>query len=110
MHHVRPPEWPGFLSEMRRVVRPGGIAVVIEHNPMNPLTRRIVNCCPLDKNAMLLWSGQLKAMLSNAGFQNVSVRFILFTPFDNAFFRSVDRALGSIPLGAQYMTVGSVPS
>jgi SAM-dependent methyltransferase len=110
MHHVPPPEWPSFLSEMRRVVRPGGIAVVIEHNPMNPLTRRIVNCCPLDKNAMLLRSGQLKAMLSNAGFQSVSVRFILFTPFDNAFFRSLDRALGSIPLGAQYMTVGSVPS
>ncbi len=110
MHHVPPPEWPSFLCEMRRVVRPGGIVVVIEHNPINPLTRRIVNNCPLDKNAVLLRSGQLKAMLSEAGLQNISVQFILFTPFDNALFRSFDRALGSLPLGAQYMTVGSVPS
>ena len=110
MHHVPPSAWATFLTEMRRVVRPGGLLAVVEHNPANPLTRRIVNNCPLDKNAVLLRSGQLKAMLSEAGLQNVSVQFILFTPFDNAFFRFLDRALESVPLGAQYMTVGSVPA
>jgi ubiquinone/menaquinone biosynthesis C-methylase UbiE len=38
MHHVPPPQWPAFLQEMRRVVRPGGLIVIFEHNPINPLT------------------------------------------------------------------------
>ncbi|MEO1695367.1 MAG: class I SAM-dependent methyltransferase, partial [Pseudomonadota bacterium] len=46
MHHVPPADWPTFASEMRRVLRPGGLAIVFEHNPLNPLTMRAVNNCP----------------------------------------------------------------
>src|SRR5690606_175155 len=54
MHHVPPTRWQAFLREMRRVVRPGGIAVVIEHNPFNPLTRLAVARCAFDADAVLL--------------------------------------------------------
>ncbi len=40
MHHVPPAQWPAFAAEMRRVVKPGGMAAVFEHIPYNPLTRR----------------------------------------------------------------------
>jgi ubiquinone/menaquinone biosynthesis C-methylase UbiE len=42
LHHVPPPQWVGFLREMRRVVRSGGLVCLIEHNPLNPLTRLAV--------------------------------------------------------------------
>ena len=42
MHHVDVQHRPQFASELRRVVRPGGLAVVFEHNPYNPLTQRVV--------------------------------------------------------------------
>ena len=39
VHHVPPAERAAFASELRRVLRPGGLAVVFEQNPLNPLTR-----------------------------------------------------------------------
>jgi ubiquinone/menaquinone biosynthesis C-methylase UbiE len=50
MHHVDPPQRPRFVAELRRVIKPGGIAVVFEHNPLNFLTRRAVSNCVFDKN------------------------------------------------------------
>ena len=49
----------GFVADMVRVTRPGGLVCVIEHNPLNPLTRLAVNRCPFDADAVLLRSGQL---------------------------------------------------
>src|SRR4051812_4215438 len=45
VHHVPPASWPVFVAEMARVVRPGGLVAIIEHNPLNPLTRRVVRNC-----------------------------------------------------------------
>ena len=39
MHHVPPRQWPEFLGEMTRVIKPGGLVFIFEHNPFNPLTR-----------------------------------------------------------------------
>ena len=39
---------------MRRVVRPGGLLCIIEHNPFNPLTRLAVVRCEFDRDAVLL--------------------------------------------------------
>ena len=36
-HHVPPDQWQGLANEMLRVLRQGGISIVIEHNPYNPL-------------------------------------------------------------------------
>ncbi len=109
MHHVPAAEWGGFLAEMRRVVKPGGLIAVIEHNPINPLTRWIVRTCPLDKNAVLLPSGQVARLLRDAGLVNIERRYILFTPFEGRFFRKLDDWLGWLPLGAQYCMTARVP-
>lgn len=54
MHHVRPAQWDPLVAEFARVLRPGGLALVYEHNPLNPLTRRVVDRCEFDKDAVLL--------------------------------------------------------
>lgn len=110
MHHVAPGDWRDFLKEMRRVVKPGGIVAVFEHNPLNPLTLRVVNSCPMDDNAVLLRSGQLVDLLTQTGLDGVRKRFILFTPFAGRLFEWFDRALGWLPLGAQYFATGRVPA
>ena len=53
-HHVDPPDRAGLAAELARVVRPGGIVAVFEHNPLNPLTRRVVRDCAFDEGVELL--------------------------------------------------------
>jgi SAM-dependent methyltransferase len=101
MHHVPPEGWVNFLGEMRRILRPGGLAMVLEHNPYNPLTRLVVNRCPFDEHAVLLSRGTLRARLEAARLKPLSSRFFLFTPWER--LRRLDALLGWLPMGAQYV-------
>ncbi|GGF72966.1 methylase [Azorhizobium oxalatiphilum] len=102
MHHVPPVQWPTFAQEMRRVLKPGGLALVFEHNPRNPLTMRAVNTCPFDEDAVLLRSEQTEKLYRDAGFSAVRSSFILSVPAANGFLRGVDRLFSGLPFGAQY--------
>ncbi|WP_163266355.1 class I SAM-dependent methyltransferase [Chelativorans alearense] len=102
MHHVDPAQWAEFASEMRRVLRAGGLALVFEHNPRNPLTLRAVNNCPFDEDAVLLRAETTAGLFTQAGFRNVTSRFILSVPAAGSAMRTLDRVFSRLPLGAQY--------
>lgn len=102
IHHVPTAQWPAFVAEMGRVLRPGGMALVFEHNPRNPLTMRVVNRCPFDKDAVLLNAHEARALFSTPQFSDVETRHILTVPALNGLLRRVDSAFGALPLGAQY--------
>jgi ubiquinone/menaquinone biosynthesis C-methylase UbiE len=108
LHHVLPAQWPGFLREMRRVVRSGGLVCVIEHNPLNPLTRLAVARCEFDRDAVLLRAGQARALMANAGLQDVRSHYFLMVPSAAPRARRVEHGFRRIPLGAQYIASGVV--
>lgn len=107
MHHVPPAQWPAFAAELRRVVRPGGMVAVFEHNPVNPLTLRVVNNCEFDADAVLLRQRQVRDLLSGAGCRDVRSRAILSIPSTGPLTRRIDRALGVLGIGAQYFATGT---
>lgn len=109
MHHVPPKQWPLFVSEMKRVLRPGGLAMVFEHNPRNPVTMRIVNRCPFDEDAVLLRPEETRELFGDAGFAQVRARSILTIPAANRTLRHVDQLFGKLPLGAQYFLTAVKP-
>lgn len=108
MHHVPVESWPAFARELARVVRPGGLVIIIEHNPLNPATQWIVRTCPLDENAVLVAPWKLAALMRAAGVAERKIEFVLTTPFEAPVFRAIDRVLGWAPLGAQYVMTGRV--
>ncbi len=107
MHHVAPQQWPAFVAELRRVLKPGGVAVVFEHNPRNPLTRRAVSNCEFDEDAVLLRTGEVARLLAGAGFSGIRSRSILSIPSFSKFTRDIDLILGHLTLGAQYFVLAA---
>jgi len=108
LHHVPVNHWASFLEDMSRVVRPAGLVLFIEHNPLNPATQWVVNTCKFDANAHLVKSWTLRRLLSSAGIEQLWLKYILFTPFASKAFRVLDRLLCGVPLGAQYVMGGKV--
>lgn len=106
VHHVPPAQWQAFAHEMRRVLKPGGLALIFEHNPFNPLTRRAVSSCVFDKDAVLLRARRAEALLVDAGLVEVTSRYILSIPAGTSMLRRIDGWFARLPLGAQYLTQG----
>jgi SAM-dependent methyltransferase len=105
-HHVPVADRVRLARDVRRVLRSGGLFAIFEHNPLNPLTMHVVNSCEFDKNAILLPRQETESLLREAGFRDISTRFILTIPAAGRILRKVDRLFSRIPLGAQYFTVG----
>jgi SAM-dependent methyltransferase len=107
-HHVPPHERNALLGDMKRVTRAGGLIILIEHNPFNPLTRLAVRRCPFDHDAVLLSANEGRSLLRQAGLHAIDARHFLVFPFAASLARRIERGLGGIPLGAQFAVFGSV--
>ena len=105
-HHVELAERQTFMIELKRVVRPGGLVCIIEHNPYNPLTRLAVIRCPFDHDARLLSSAQTRRLMRSAGLVDVAAQYFLLFPFRSALSERLELALSAVPLGAQYASIG----
>ncbi len=110
LHHV-PPGAPrhALVGEMARLARPGGLVAIWEHNPWNPLTRRVVARCPFDRDATLLPLAETRRLLRRAGLSRIESRYALFFPWRGRGWRRAERLLAQVPLGAQFVALGSKP-
>jgi SAM-dependent methyltransferase len=106
-HHIPQEQRQSILANLGEKLSPGGILFIFEHNPWNPLTRRIVDSCPLDVNAHLVSAPDLVQILRLAGFNCIFRRFIVFFPRLLRFLNPLERLLGACPLGAQYYIMAS---
>lgn len=106
-HHVIPSERAPLVADVHRVLRPGGIFAIIEHNPYNPAVQLIVRRTPVDKNAKLLTAKATRRLMQAAAMQVVATRYFLYVPQRvYSWAAPVERALDRVPLGGQYVVFG----
>jgi SAM-dependent methyltransferase len=108
-HHITRDAHAHWARELARVLRPGGVAFVFEHNPLNPLTVRAVRACPFDEGVELLRPGYTRALFAAAGLEAERPRFYFFFPSALRALRPAERWLGAVPLGAQYFVAARRP-
>lgn len=106
-HHVPITQRGALVDDIRRVLRPGGLFAIFEHNPLNPVTRRVVNTCEFDKDAVLLRRRDSESLLNASGFSDTKTRYIFAVPAAGRLLRGIDRLFSLLPLGAQYYTLGT---
>jgi SAM-dependent methyltransferase len=102
MHHIPPAQRRATIEDLAVRLGPGGCLLVIEHNPLNPLTRWVVAHCELDDDAVLLWPGEVRAYFSAADLHTPRRDYMLFFPRALSSLRGLEKSLRWLPLGAQY--------
>ena len=101
-HHIAHEQMSAWLGRCRDVLAPGGALFVFEHNPHNPVTRRVFERCPFDVDAHMIARPLLIENGRAAGLHVAATRYTLFFPKPLKFFRPLERWLGWLPVGAQY--------
>jgi SAM-dependent methyltransferase len=93
-----------MIQEVHRVLKPGGRLYLFEHNPLNPVTKYLVNTCVFDKDAKLLRSDYCATILKAAGLSIKKMDFIIFFPRKGIMskFIFLEKYLRWLPLGGQY--------
>ncbi len=110
LHHIPPSDRAATVRALAARLSPRGSLVVFEHNPANPLTRRVVATCPFDEGVTLLWPGETRRWLRSAGLRRVDLAYISFVPPQLAPLRPLEGLLAGLPVGGQYAMVGRFPA
>lgn len=103
-HHIEHHLHESILKEIYRVLKPGGRFYNFEHNPNNPLTRKVVRECPFDEDAVLLKPAYHKGIIHKSPLKLEKVKYTLFFPRHKLFkpFLTLENLLSWCPIGAQY--------
>ncbi|MDM0081985.1 class I SAM-dependent methyltransferase [Variovorax sp. J31P179] len=101
-HHIPPLERPTVMRTLAGRLAPGGSIDIFEHNPFNPVTRRIVSTCPFDADAVLLKPAELRALFQSAGLKLTRQVYCLFVPPKLSWLMPLEKHLRWLPLGGQY--------
>lgn len=106
LHHIEPSARQLVIRDLCLRLRPEGVIAVFEHNPLNPVTQRIVSNCTFDAGVTLLRKSEVTAYFS--GVDEMSVfksGYCLFTPEPLKKVNWIDQFLRRIPLGGQHFVL-----
>ncbi|MBF0274563.1 MAG: class I SAM-dependent methyltransferase [Nitrospinae bacterium] len=106
-HHILSGERMKILEELKSKLKKEGKIIVIEHNPLNPITRYVVKNCAFDVNAEIITLREFIALGKKVGLSVFDKRYIVFFPSFLKVLRPLEKKLGFFPLGAQYVLVFS---
>jgi SAM-dependent methyltransferase len=101
-HHIHPDQRLQALVQCRSFLAGRGQMFLFEHNPFNPVTRRIFERCPFDAGAEMLSLKLTLDLAKAASFNSEQHGYTLFFPRPFAFLRGLEPWLEHLPLGAQY--------
>jgi trans-aconitate methyltransferase len=101
-HHIPRDARLSAMKMCRDLLKPRGRIYVFEHNPYNPITRRVFERCSFDRGAQMLSRRTMLALAKRADLLVVAKRYTLFFPKQLAVFRRLESSIDWLPIGGQY--------
>jgi SAM-dependent methyltransferase len=103
MHHIPTQSRKAVVGSIQQALKSGGSLCVFEHNPINPITRRIVSNCVFDEGVELIQKRSLRKLIKGVGgFAPQRAGYFLFFPPALKAFARLESALSWLPLGGQH--------
>ncbi len=105
-HHIPHTEHGEIIDKLSSLLNKKGRLVIWEHNPINPVTQKIVRDCPIDEDAVLVSSKNIKTLFQRVSLSNIKISYTTFSPKFLSALNFMDPFLGWLPLGGQYLVTG----
>jgi len=118
LHHIDSKEkLIQTLTEVYRVLKNRGMIVIYEMNPLNPLTRYVVNTNEIDSAVNLdgyrkslypttFYTWEARSIIRQCGFKTWRQEYLVFFPKFLSFLLPLERFLAKIPMGGLYSIFG----
>ena len=72
---------------------------IFEHNPYNPITRKLVRECPFDKDAVLLTKSEMIKLLERSNFKGDTTGYCLFIPPKFSYLLKLEKNIDWFTVG-----------
>ncbi len=108
-HHIPLDQRTNAVKTVFDSLRPGGLFAYWENNPWNPATRYVMSRIPFDKDAITLTPPESRSLLTAGGFEVLSTHFLFIFPKMLSWFRPLERAIATWPVGTQYQVLCRKP-
>ncbi len=104
-HHIPPAKRAEALALVHRALRKGGLFSFWENNPLSLATRYVMSRCSFDRDAILLFPWEARALLRSSGFQILRTDFRFIFPRALRGLRKIEDFVYRAPLGTQYQVL-----
>jgi SAM-dependent methyltransferase len=101
-HHIDKTMWERHLQDFIRLLKPGGIVLILELNPYNGEVKRSFENNPFEKKSHLISPWHIKKLMS--GYGATKLHFFNFFP-RSELLRPLEKYLTKLPLGQQYACI-----
>ena len=101
-HHIHPTLRQGVMQQLSDMLTDDGELFIFEHNPLNPVTRYMVNNCPFDEDAVLLRPTEFTKLFESAQLNLQKKGYTLFFPSHLKALRVLEKYMKWLPMGGQY--------
>lgn len=102
-HHIPFEQHSAYLHELKRITKKNSYIVILELNPLNPLTVLTFKRNPIDYNAQMLMFWYCKKLVRSAG--KSAIKFYCFFPKWFSWLQCIEPWLEKIPFGALYAVI-----
>lgn len=118
LHHIDSKEkLIQTLTEVHRVLKHRGMIAIYEMNPLNPLTRYVVNTNEIDSAVNLdgyrkslypttFYTWETRSIINRCGFKIRRQEYLAFFPKFLSFLLPLERCMAKIPIGGLYSIFG----